>query len=256
MRDRIRTGAVASLAIASFFLLASCGSESGLLSRADIDGVWLNDGRAGGPPGMMLAVGDSAYGYQVTGGTTRYFKGAAYSSKGQAVDYDNSRYVEAQGGRATASLDGRLSGRLVANGTKRQLLVDYGAAGAASNFSTMVMNPPAAALATVADMRDFAGSFPLPAGTLSVSADSAISASVSGSGVNGCSVNGTLDLPRPDRNVWAVTLTQSGCADSARNGLVTRGLAMLYKSPTKFNIAILGEDGRAWTLLSSSRLQG
>jgi hypothetical protein len=31
---------------------------------------------------------------------------------------------------------------------------------------------------------------------------------------------------------------------------------MLYKSQTKLNIAILGEDGRAWTLLSSSRLQG
>jgi hypothetical protein len=84
------------VAIASFFLLASCGSESGLLSHADIAGIWLNDGRAGGPPGMMLAVGDSAYGYQVAGGTTRYFKGAAYRPRARATTSTTAAMTRAQ----------------------------------------------------------------------------------------------------------------------------------------------------------------
>jgi len=258
MRDRIHTAAVAVLAVISFSMLASCGSDNTLQARADIAGIWLNDGSTGSPPGMMLTVGDSAYGYQVAGGKMRYFKGAAYASKGMAYDFDSSRYDEApaRGGPATASLNGRLTGQLVAGADPRRLLVDYGAIGAASRFNPMLMTPPAAAVASVADLRDFAGSFPLPTGALHVESDSPTSASVSGSGVNGCSVSGSLSLPRADRNVWEVELVQSGCADIARNGLVTRGLAMLYKSTSKLNIAILGEDGRAWTLVSSSRPQG
>lgn len=243
-----------SLAMSVALLSACGGGGDTTLAPIDIAGVWVGDESAsGGASGLMLSVGDSAYGYETVGTTLRYFKGSAYSSDGVNYTFGTSRYDETVAGSAAAvaTVSGQLIGKYVDGSSPRRLFVTYAAAN--NNFFPMRMDTPAANVVAVADLRDFTGSFALPAGSLTLSASSASAATLSGTGVNGCSVSGSLSLPRADRNVWAVRLNQSACTDATRNGIASNGLAMLYKSGATFNIALIGEDGRAWTLLSSSR---
>ena len=259
---RVRLPALkAAVSAVSLIVLAACGGGGGssgsTVTPIDIAGIWTGDETAtGGAAGLMLSVGDVAYGLEVVGTTVRYFKGSAYSSDGENFTFGSSRYDESTSGSstATASVSGKLIGKFIAGTTPRELFVTYEVSGGTSNnFFPMRMDPAAASIAAVADLRDFAGTFALPAGSLTLAAGSSTTATLSGSGVNGCNVSGTLSLPRADRNVWATTLNQSGCTDTTRNGKASTGLAMLYKSGTTLNIAILAEDGRAWTLVSSSR---
>lgn len=250
--------AIATLSLAiSAALLSACGGGGGdSLPPIDIAGAWIADESAtGGASGLMLTAGDAAYGFEVVGTTLRYFKGSAYSSDGLNFTFGTSRYDESAVGGSTvsASVTGKLEGQFVDGSSPRKLFVTYGTLGASNNFFPMRMDTPPAHVSTVVDLRDFVGSFVLPAGSLTLAAGSASAATLSGIGVNGCSVTGTLSLPRADRNVWAVRLNQSACADATRNGAATTGLALLYKSGTTLNIALIGEDGRAWTMVSSSR---
>lgn len=245
-----------SLAISVAALSACGGGGDNALPPIDIAGAWVGDETAsGGASGLMLSVGDTAYGFEVVGTTVRYFKGSAYSSDGVNYTFGTSRYDEtATGGAtatATATVSGQLMGKFIDGSSPRRLFVTYAAAN--NNFFPMRMDTPPANVVTVADLRDFNGSFPLPAGSLTLAAGSTSAATLSGTGVNGCSVSGTLSLPRADRNVWAVRLNQSACTDATRNGIATNGLAMLYKSGATLNVVLIGEDGRAWTLVSSSR---
>jgi hypothetical protein len=244
-----------SLAMSVALLSACGGGGDTTLAPIDIAGVWVGDESAsGGASGLLLSVGDTAYGYETVGTTLRYFKGSAYSSDGVNYTFGTSRYDETVAGSAAAvaTVSGQLIGKFVDGSAPRRLFVTY-AASANNSFFPMRMDTPAANVVTVADLREFTGSFALPAGSLTLAASSASAATLRGIGVNGCSVSGTLSLPRADRNVWAVRLNQSACTDATRNGIATNGLAMLYKSGATLNIALIGEDGRAWTLVSSSR---
>lgn len=238
----------------SVALLSACGGGGGdSTAPVDIAGAWIGDETAsGGASGLMLTVGDAAYGIETIGTTVRYFKGSAYSSDGVNYTFGNSRYDESTAGGATTTVNGQVIGKFIDGSSPRRLFVTYAAAGA-NNFFPMRMDTPPANVTAVADLRDFVGSFALPAGSLTLAAASANAATLNGTGVNGCTASGTLSLPRADRNVWAVRLNQSACADATRNGTTTNGLGMFYKSGTTLNIALIGEDGRAWTMISSSR---
>ena len=238
----------------SVALLSACGGGGGDgLAPIDIAGAWVGDDSAtGGASGLMLAVGDAAYGFETIGTTVRYFKGSAYSSDGVNYTFGTSRYDESTAGGATTTVSGQVMGKFIDGSSPRRLFVTFAATGV-NSFFPMRMDTPPANVAAVADLRDFAGTFVLPAGSLTLVTGSASAATLSGTGVNGCTVSGTLSLPRADRNVWAVSLNQSACADATRNGTTTNGLGMLYKSGATLNIALIGEDGRAWTMISSSR---
>jgi hypothetical protein len=186
-----------SLAISAALLSACGGGGDTALPPIDIAGAWVGDESAsGGASGLMLSVGDTAYGFEVVGTTVRYFKGSAYSSDGVNYSFGTSRYDEAPAGSVTASttVSGQLIGKFIDGSSPRRLFVTYSAAN--NNFFPMRMDTPPANVVAVADLRDFNGSFPLPGGSLTLAASSATAATLSGSAVNGCSVSGTLSLPR------------------------------------------------------------
>ncbi|MBW8893448.1 MAG: hypothetical protein JF617_15515 [Burkholderiales bacterium] len=236
--------------------MSACGGggDGGSPTPLDTAGAWFADETAsGGSAGMLLTVGDTAYGFETQGSAVRYFKGAGYSSDGENYTFGASRYDEVNTGGAITTVQGKLEGKFIPGTSPSKLFITFGAMGGVANqFSPLRADPATANVAAVADLRDFAVRFPLTAGSLTLTAQSATAATLSGTGVNGCTISGTLSQPRVDRNIWAVKLNQTVCSDATRNGIATTGLAVLYKSGAKLNLLILGEDGRAWTLVSSS----
>jgi hypothetical protein len=241
-------------------LLAGCGgggSSAPAPAPLDVTGIWLGDESAsGGAAGLMLSVNGMAYGYQTQGSTVRYFKGTDYSSDGTRYSFATSRYDEGTAdGAVTDSRTGSLTGQFV-SGSSGTLLVSFSST-PAPGFVPMHLDLPAASVSAQIDLRDFAGSYPMAGGgTLTLSANSASSGVISGTGIGGCDVGsgqGAITRPRADRNVWIVTLLQTGCAVPARDGQFSSGLATLYLSGTTHNLAIISFDNAGWTVVSSSR---
>jgi len=241
-------------------LLASCGgggSSAPAPAPLDVSGIWVADETAsGGAAGLMLSVNGMAYGYQTQGSTVRYFKGTDYSSDGTNYSFTTSRYDEGMvGGAVTDSRTGSLIGKFV-TGTSGTLFVSF-ASTTTPSFFPMHMDPPAASVTARIDLRDFAGSYPMDGGgTLTLTANSASSGVISGTGIGGCDVGsgqGAITRPQADRNVWIVTLLQTHCAVSARDGQFSTGLAMLYASGSTHNLAIISFDNAGWTVVSSAR---
>jgi len=129
--------AVVSAAV-SLVVLAACGGGGGssTVTPIDIAGIWTADETAtGGAAGLMLSAGDVAYGFEIFRTTVRYFKGSAYSSDGENFTFGSSRYDEAPSGSstATASVSGKLIGKLIAGTTPRKLFVTYEVSGGTLN---------------------------------------------------------------------------------------------------------------------------
>lgn len=241
-------------------LVAGCGgggSSAPAPAPLDVTGIWIGDETAsGGAAGLMLSVNGMAYGYQTQGSTVRYFKGTDYSSDGTNYSFATSRYDEGTvGGSVADSRTGSLTGKFV-SGTSGTLFVTF-ASTTTPNFFPMHLDPPAASVSAQIDLRDFAGSYPMDGGgTLTLTANSASSGVISGTGIGGCDVGsgqGAITRPRADRNAWIVTLLQTNCAVSARDGQFSSGLATLYLSGTTHNLAIISFDNAGWTVVSSSR---
>lgn len=245
--------------LAAAVTLAACGGggsggSAPALPPLDVAGAWFgNETASGSAQGIVLTVGDALYGVETEATTVRYFKGSSYSSDGENYQFANARFDQSLNGGATTTQTGNIGGKFVPGTSPKQLFVTSGGLGTAPSFNPMRMDPATANVAAVADLRDFAGRFALVGGSVTLSASSASSGSFSATGLNGCSASGSVSLPRADRNVWSISWTQSGCTDPARNALTSHGLGLFYKSGTTLNMLLLGEDGRAWTLASSSR---
>ena len=250
-----------TLGAALVLTLAGCGgggSSSGSNAPGiDISGIWTDsfDANVGGDVGgLMLAVGDVAYGYEVDATTVRYFRGSALTADTLNYDYAQGRYDKGLAtGNAfvtTGSGTGKLQGSLFSTGV---LAVGFGAVGAPADFSPLRMTAGAANVSAAVDLRDFVGSFTLPTGSLTISASAADNGTLVGTAVNGCNWSGSINRPRADKNVWTVRLTQSACSVTSRNGAVSDGLATMYRSGSTLNLTLLAFDGSTWSLLSSSR---
>lgn len=251
-----------SILVAFTVLLSACGGGGGDSAGADaaatpgldVSGLWTTDSADPATTGMFLSVGDQAYGFQLVGGTTlRYFKGTGYQSSATGYSFGASRYDEFTGS-TVAGGSGQLTGQLVPGSVPSRLSVGFAAtAGSSGSFPAMTVVVPDSSVGAVPDARNFTGAYPLQTGgSMTFTATSSSGATLNASSVNGCSLSGTINLPRGDRNVWVVALRQSACTDARRNGGTTQGLGFFYVSGATRNIVIVGDDGIVWTLLSSS----
>lgn len=243
--------------VAAALLLAACGGGgSGNSTSLDVSGIWAASASGANPQSFVYAVNGEAYGYQIDGTTIRFFKGATYSAKDNDFSYTNSRYDEGTVGSIVTTAAGRtgsLIGKYVPGND--QVTLSFAAAGATPTFKAMTATYDVVGKQTY-DLRDFAGSYSAGLGTgnsVTLTAGSATSGTLAGTGINGCSFSGTIARPRSDRNVWTVALTQSACTDAKRNGLVSNGMATLGKSGTTLLLNVLSLDGQVWNRLETSR---
>ena len=230
----------------------STGSPQPLL---DIAGLWIS---ATDPASttLMLTLGDVAYGYRIDGSTIHFFQATGYSSTGSGFAFAAGHYEEALEfvAMATASANGRFTGKLDATGTPQRLSLAFTApAGVTSTFLPVTMEATDPATAAAPDARNFTGTYATRSGTMTLSANSANVATLTVSNLYGCVANGTMSAPRSDRNVWVVTLHESNCAEVRRNGSTLTGLGALLAGATSSNVFLMGEDGQAWVALSGSQ---
>jgi hypothetical protein len=250
----IRALAAASVAV----LVAACGGgDDDNPANVDISGVWASGGGGTNPQSFVYSVNGDVYGYQIEGTTIRPFRGATYSASGNSFSLTNSRYDEGTVGTIITTAAGRtgaLNGSY-ASGTD-SISLTFTAGGAAPTFKNMSATFDQVGVVS-ADLRDFVGTYTAGLGTgnsVVVAANSATSGTLTGTGISGCNFTGTISRPRGDRNVWVVSLTQSGCADTNRNGLVSNGMATMGKTTGAASLLrVLSFDNTAWNRIETQK---
>lgn len=274
--SNLRSSRRASLVVASCVWLGACGGggpdsgsspfgTSGNVPSSpspgspqpllDIAGLWIS---ATDPASttLMLTLGDVAYGYRVDGSRIYFFKATGYSSAGSGFGFVAGHYEEAIefAATATGSANGHFTGTLDATGTPQRLSLAFTApTGVASTFAPVTMEAVEPVPAAAPDARKFTGTYATRSGTMTLTGTSASIATLTVSNLYGCGADGTMSLPRSDRNVWVVTLRESHCAEVRRNGSTLTGLGALFEGATSSNVFLMGEDGQAWVALSASR---
>jgi hypothetical protein len=252
----IRALAAASVAV----LLAACGGgdDNNNGTTLDIAGVWASAGGGTNPQSFVYSVNGDVYGYQIEGTTIRPFRGATYSASGNSFSLTNSRYDEGTVGTIVTTAAGRtgaLNGSYASGSDSISL--SFTAGGAAPTFKNMSATFDVVGTVT-ADLRDFVGTYTAGLGSgnsVVVAANSATSGTLTGTGISGCNFAGSISRPRSDRNVWVVSLTQSGCTDTNRNGVVSNGMATMAKtnSNTVSVLRVLSFDNIAWNRIETQK---
>lgn len=243
-------------------LLAACGGgdDEDNSTSLDISGVWAANASGNNPASFVYAVGGETYGYQIDGSTIRFFKGSTYSASNNTFSFANSRYDEGTTGSIVTTASGR-TGALNGQYTSSSDTISLGftAGGAAPTFKDMSAKFDVVGT-QVYDLRDFVGTYTANLGSgnsLVVAATSATAGTLTGTGLNGCNFTGSISRPRADRNVWAVSLTQSNCTDGTRDTKVSTGMATLGKSvngnTTTYLLRVLSLDGTAWNRVETSK---
>jgi uncharacterized lipoprotein YehR (DUF1307 family) len=239
--------AAASVAV----LLAACGGgDDDKTTNVDVSGVWQS-----GATAFVYALDGVTYGYQIEGSTIRYFRGANYAATGNSFSFASSRYHEGVVNTVVTNANertGSLSGSYLPSSD--DITLSFTAAGAAPTFDPMTVKYQAIGN-TAQSLLDYEGTYTIATGvTVVLDATSATSGTLVGTAVNGCNFNGTITRTRGDRNVWAVSLTQSSCTvDATRNGETSTGLATMGTSNTTKLLRVLSFDGKAWNRIETQK---
>lgn len=242
----IRALAAASVAV----LVAACGGgDDGAAANVDISGVWQNTSG-----GFVYALNGVTYGYQIEGSTIRYFRGANYAATGNSFSFASSRYDEGPVSQVVTSANGR-TGSIAGSYLPGSDDIALSFTTATSNtFDDMTVKYQAIGN-TAQSLLDYEGTYTIATGvTVVVDATSATSGTLVGTAVNGCNFDGTITRTRGDRNVWAVSLTQSNCTvDATRNGETSTGLATMGTTNTTKLLRVLSFDGKAWNRIETEK---
>lgn len=243
----IRALAAASVAV----LLAACGGgdDDGATANVDISGVWQNTSG-----GFVYALNGVTYGYQIEGQTIRYFRGASYAATGNSFSFANGRYHEGAVNTVVTTANER-TGSFAGNYLPSSDDITLSFTTATTNtFDDMTVKYQAIGN-TAQSLLDYEGTYTIATGvTVVLDATSATSGTLVGTAVNGCNFNGSITRTRGDRNVWAVSLTQSSCTvDATRNGETSTGLATVGTSNTTKLLRVLSFDGKAWNRIETQK---